>query len=536
MGRAALAVIGIGVGAAVAGCSSLAVNPAQGDALAGGASGGPKPGRVRETRVAAAVDVAAEPPAFAPTNVGGPPYQLDIPTIVTLVYERNRRVAAERADMIAADYALKEFRANLSRFEPFTEVRSDLSDFPNRQDTQTVAGEAVAGLQKETFEGAILRIEGGGSASRSKVGEPEDEDDATEQGAGGLIRGRIEVPFVGSRRRQERIINQAFQESSARKARLAYLQYYRTSVLNALSYYAQSVLYTEDAASYDRHVADLRVLLEDPRVMAEDRSRLETVVSDFESRAALQRSYRQVYLRYLLATTGLDQKEEVELVMPEYAPSPFVERAEEEGGVDSMIEEARQNNPTFRVLSDAIEDAELQRQLAIQGEFDITAFVEGTHFPLGAKTFDDRYDGWQLGGGVSVSLNDQRVLRASRLKAEAEIRSYQARMEAELQEVQRQVVTETEALRDEREQREQLLRLIEQKEDEYESRREAYLTAKRVLIDQVLDSRTELTNAEIQLNRLLYRRLSRVIRLEAALGFYYRMAGLNVDETTDRSD
>ncbi len=43
---------------------------------------------------------------------------------------------------------------------------------------------------------------------------------AEDSGDGGLVRGRVEVPFIGSRKRQDRIISQAFQESSARKAML----------------------------------------------------------------------------------------------------------------------------------------------------------------------------------------------------------------------------------------------------------------------------------------------------------------------------
>jgi len=470
-------------------------------------------------------------PAFEPKPITGPPYSLDIPTIVQLVFENNPNVASAREEMISADHALEEFRANLSRLEPFTEVRSDVSRYPNRAGSpRAVFGEATAGIQKETFEGAIFRIEGGGSAARTTFERPGEDMDAVDEGAGGLVRGRIEVPFVGSRVRQNRIINQAFQESQARKARLNYLSDFRVYVLNALSYYNQCLLYQSYAESYARHIADLDALQKDERVAREDRSRIQTVMADVANRQAQYDSYYAEYKRYLLASLGLDQTTEITLIPTEYQPSPFVERASTPEGLAEMIDEARANNPTFRVLEDAIRDAELQRKLAIQGNFDITAFLEGTQFPVGAFTFDDRFEGWVVGGGVTVRLNDQRVLKASRLKAEANIRAFKADSDAVLMETKRQIVAETEALRADQDQRNQLLDLIQRKRAEYTSRAEAYLTAKRVLMDQVLSSRSETTNAELNLHSLHYYNLGRRIRLQAALGFFYQMAGLHVGE------
>ena len=56
-----------------------------------------------------------------------------------------------------------------------------------------------------------------------------------ESGGGALVRIRGEKPFFGSRRRQERSIAQAFQESTALKAQLLYLKNYRSYVDSALS-------------------------------------------------------------------------------------------------------------------------------------------------------------------------------------------------------------------------------------------------------------------------------------------------------------
>lgn len=432
--------------------------------------------------------------------------------------------------MIAAVHGLEEFRANLSRFEPFVNTDGNYSDFPNRQDTRTAFGEITAGLRKETFEGATFRVEGGGSSSRSEIGDPADGQDPINRGSGGLVRARVEVPFVGSKRRQDRIINQAYQESNARKARLNYLRDFRTDTSSALGYYNLCVLYKNSGDAYARQVVDLQKLFKDPRLDEADRLRVQSVIADFESREATYRSYYREYLRYLLAAIGVDQDEEVSLVIPEYQDSTFLERSAAPDGVATMIQEARENNPSFRVLENAMKDAELQRRLAIGGKLDITAYMEGTHFAVGSIDYDDRFGGWQIGGGVVVSLNDPRVLTATRKRAEAEIRSYEAKIEQEMVEIKRQIVTETESLRIDRDRRIQLIEVIKQKQQEYESRAEAYLSARRVLIDNVLGSRTEITTAEINMQNLLYGCRASEIRLQAALGVFYQIAGLSISD------
>ena len=143
----------------------------------------------------------------------GPPYVLNIENIVRLVFQRNPSIRASREEMTAARYGLEEFRANLNRLEPFVETRTDLSDFPNRRGAFGGALESVVGVENETFGGSVFSAEVGGSASRFEFDRALATQDSIETGAGALVRARAEIPFLGSRRRQNRIIAQALQES-----------------------------------------------------------------------------------------------------------------------------------------------------------------------------------------------------------------------------------------------------------------------------------------------------------------------------------
>ena len=478
------------------------------------------------TRPAEALDVLTKP------------YRLNPESIIHLVYHMNPLVNASREEMTASQYALDEFEANLSRLEPFVEVNSKASDFPERSDARAVSGEFTGGLEKETFEGAIIRVEGGISGSRVKFGQIGEDEDSVESGRGSVLRARLEVPFVGSRRRQNRVISRAFQESSNRQAKLRYITNYRTYVLNALQYYRSTLLYRNYACAYDDKAAELRRLLQRKTLKPEERSRVESNLNSTESyRDQYQASHRASLAR-LMSMVGISSNEDIILEEPEYRPSPYLERTAANEGKRQLLLEAYENNPRFRVLSDAIADTELQKRQAIDGEYDITAFVQGTQFPFGAETFDDRVGGWEIGGGVTIRLNDKRVLSATRLKAEAEIRQFQALIEAEKLRIKQQIAIETDTLWSYYRLRDEIVELIQLKAEDYEERKEAFfgVNEQDYLIDDVLYPLGEWTSAKVRLGGNTYYGNDAEDDLKAATGEVYRIVGMQIEDDTPREE
>jgi outer membrane protein TolC len=243
-------------------------------------------------------------------------------------------------------------------------------------------------------------------------------------------------------------------------------------------------------------------------------------------------AYREYLLR-LLATLGIAPDAQYVLEEEPYRPSAYVDRSRTPEGLQQLIEDAYRSNPTFRVLKNAIKDAELQREQAVAGKLDITAYLEGTHYPVGAVAFDDRFHGWQVGTGVSVRLNDQRVLTATRLKAEAQIRQFQAQMEAERISIQRQITTETDQLRSNHDMRPQMVQLVQQKQAEYDETIELYLAAHASVLsfDDVVTNLNQVTAAEVRLAANRCSCGTSIASLMAATGEVYRLAGMQVDDS-----
>lgn len=469
-----------------------------------------------------------------PLDALAKPYRLNPDNIIHLVYYKSPLVSASRENMAAARYALDEFEANLSRLEPFVKVDSTVSDFPERSDARGYSGEVTGGLEKETFEGAIIRVEGGISGSRVKFGDIGDGEDSVESGSGSIVRARFEVPFVGSRRRQNRVISRAFQESSNRSAKLRYITNYRTYLLNALQYYRSALLYRNYARAYEDQAAELNRLLARENLKEEDRSRIESSLKTTESYQAQYMASHRASLARLLSTIGVSSDEEIILEESDYRPSPYLEQTSTGEGKEKLLLEAYENNPRFRVLSDAIADTQLQRQQAIDGEYDITAFLQGTQFPFGAETFDDRLGGWEIGGGVTVRLNDRRVLTATRLKADAEIRQFQAQIEAEKLKIKQQIAIETDTLWSYYRLREEIVELIQLKHEDYKERKASFFgdNEQDYQIDDVLGPLSERTSANVRLAANTYYSNDAEDDLKAATGEVYRIVGMQIEDAT----
>lgn len=477
------------------------------------------------------------PASFAGESVAAPPSSSLLPpvtnlnpeNIVRLAYERNPTVRAAREEMKAGKHGLTEFRANLSRTEPFVELRSDLADFPNRRGAFGNTVESVVGLRKETFEGGVLSTEVGGSYSRFEFDRAVVTKDFIESGGGGLMRTRLEMPFFGSRRRQDRIISQAYQESTARQAQLSYLKSYRNVVENALSYYNLVVYYRRLVAVYQKWVDDLSQLSKDDRMSASDRQRVESVRATALSYVGQYSARDQEYFTILTSQFAVDPSPSIEVEMPEYSLSPFAEEARKPAGLQHLVQLARTNNPTFRVLSDAIQNAELRRKQAVEGKFDVTAFLEGTLFPIGSETFDNRFGGWTVGAGANVRLNDRRVREAARLKAEAQIRQFQAEIEAEEINIRRRILSTTTAVWDNDENRAQMLDVARRKTAEYQERHSDYFAA-AINIDQLLSTRSDIASNESSLASNTYNTAEREATLILTIGQIFEMVGLRIGE------
>lgn len=465
--------------------------------------------------------------------IPGPPYQLNVKSIAQMAFRINPSVRASREEMKAAKHGLDEFRANLNRLEPYVEMRNNLTRFPFQRSGIGHELTSVVGVQKESFEGSVMKLEVGPSFF-ARYAEHDDGlgRDPRDGEAGAFIGSRVEFPFLGSRRRQDRIISQAFQESTARKAQLDYLKSYRALVENALSYFNLVIYYRQLAQAYEHWGKDLDALLADKRLRPLDRSRVESVKGSAESYRGQYVSRETEYLSILMGYLGLDSTNAVEIEIADYQMSAFAVSAQSTKGLESLVEKARQNNPTFEVLNNAIRNTQLQHEQAVRGKFDVTTFLEGSLYPFGSKDLDSRSTGWAMGGGVNVRLNDQRARTATRLKTEALVRQFEAEIEAEEINIRRKIHSTTKAIWDNDANRTQMLEVGRRKSTEFKERLEEYY-ANSINIDQLMSTRSDIASNAASLANVVYNSADREATLLLAVGQIYEMVGLKIGSNLD---
>jgi len=131
---------------------------------------------------------------------------------------------------------------------------------------------------------------------------------------------------------------------------------------------------------------------------------------------------------------------------------------------------------------------------------------------------------------MTIRLNDQRVLDASRKKAEAEIRQYRSEIEAQRLYIQREIDTESAELCSYYESRPRIKANIKNSWSVFDKRREKYLEdpSSSVSIDDLLGSLTEAVAAEKQLNQNIYQTALSERSLMAVTGYVYKLVGLEL--------
>ena len=219
--------------------------------------------------------------------------------------------------------------------------------------------------------------------------------------------------------------------------------------------------------------------------------------------------------------------------------SRYLEQARTPEGRRQLLSDAYDNTPKFRVLADAIRDAELKRTLLLRAKYDITAFTQGTRFAFGSETFDDRVGGWELTAGASIRVNDPRVLNASLDKAAAEIRQYQNEIEALRLQIQNQIDTQSALLVSYEESLEPVLKNIETTRTVLEERWADYLDRgpQALSIDNLLGAIGRATTADCQLLSVAFSVGLSDVNLMTTTGYVYKLVGLEiVDDNNGRAE
>jgi outer membrane protein TolC len=447
---------------------------------------------------------------------------VDARSIVNLTFEHNLRVTAERYNVESAELLFDRFVRSQSQFIPLIaqagaeqEAESELVD-GRREEEREREGAVSLGMEKEFFDGTIIEGHGGMRATEDRLGR--DTNPFVELG--------LRIPLFASFTRLERITERTFEESEMLEAWLDFIDTLREAINTSQQAYfeLQEELGARDLA--ERIIHDLRQLADEPYVIARpsELAQIEAQLQSYQSEITqgdgnIDSARIGLLDNIGLETLSLDEVRRADLYAEKYYGAHYLEM-----GIEELIAEAVRNDVEIQVLEIARKNAELKRQLAINGRWDIIGRLSGGYDFPSRGVNPARPGGYRAGLSMSVQRNDPKLLSISLRQSAAEMRKFGAQVayrERQLQnEIRRNLVQAANARRVIQE----LMAGRELRRAVYEIKRTDYLAGADT-VDNLLQTRSQLYNLEDDLLEELIEFYEIIIDLDEATGQYFVQLG-----------
>ncbi len=232
---------------------------------------------------------------------------------------------------------------------------------------------------------------------------------------------RLRYPLWASRERLERTSEEIFRRNELNDAQLNFIQTVRAQLNNALSRYYRTlynIRLRDHAREWQRDLEALLPVLSKAEGSNQqaDRQRLEAEIASVKARDLDFSSQTQVQISRLKADCGLPFHAQIEIVDADF--DPFVGLTHEE-----LLTLGLETDPEIATLKNAMNNAQVQLELARRGRWDVALVADGKTSLEGAGLSNDESD-WSLSVGMAVSAVDERVTSSLIRQAQADIERF----------------------------------------------------------------------------------------------------------------
>ena len=450
-------------------------------------------------------------------------------SIVQLTYDSNMTIAAARYDLLRSKYAFEEFERELSQFTPLivkSDVERDSWRSPDDRGRRTTATDYAyrtrVGMQKDYFNGSSIF---GGVGFRGDVGD-------SGRDSNPYLEGEAEFPLWSSYTTLRRVTQRSFEENELLNARLDYVDSVRSIIQDSQEdFFWLQVMREKLRLSIDA-VQDYHQLLALPCVkdssadlrLVEDA--LAAANSDLTDNRTSVDSYR-VLLQDILGIDILElaRVEATDLHAEQYYGMAYLKKTPEQ-----ILKEAYENDAEMRLLEIARKDAELKRNLAERGSWDIFGRLNVAADLEGSGELD-RHSGYSVGLGVSIRRIDPGLRQISLEKAQAEIDKFGAEIKRRTQELRNFVERKTTIATSLRKQASQREASLVSRRQVYDQKVEAYRNTDETM-DNVIAARQKLYSSGIDLAYVFGEFFEIITELDESTGVYFAKLGIHIDSPT----
>jgi outer membrane protein TolC len=433
-------------------------------------------------------------------------------TVIELAFARNPGIKAARYQLESAQHNFDLFESELSQFTPLV-----LDSKVARETDAEKGAEVTAGMEREFFNGASANLNVGNSSVFEK---------GTRTHAQ-FVGSEIEFPLFSSNTKLERLSERTFEENDLREARLNYIEEVRAQITDSQETYYELTEANSMLRAHIHHRDDLQALVTSGAVDGNDR--LETLdrIGALESEIGvweLRISTREIQLLELLAI----QRESVSLieeVTVDVSDARHLGRNYVVEPYDLILARALTHDTETEILQRVIENALEKVELAERGKWDITVAMDGRYNY--AESRPEGRDSYSAGLGLRFKKFDHNVLRHSRSKALADVRSAEAGIEQRAAALRSRIGEHKVELPNIVDRLRQLSDLRESRLRIYTFKRQGYLDHS-LSVDELLTSSRNLLRTEADYHATVAEYLRTIRSLDSLCGVYFVKLGIEI--------
>lgn len=435
--------------------------------------------------------------------------------IIKITFNNNDRIKAAYNELESAKFNFKLFESEYTQFNPLI-VSPEINGNSNNQ----YNSELKAGMRKEFFNGTSIS---------TSIGNNSDWGKGVDRWNSNFIETEIGFPLFSSSRALERIIKRTFEENELYTKNLDYVDAVRENIKEALEQYYDLVprIKTFEALIDFRTELSSYLLKDSINISKSDREQIEGEITNLNSKITgweieLYALQLQMQLYMNIGQIKLNQLMKIDVDFDEidYYGKYYIMEA-----TDTIFQKALKNDTEFNVLGIIKNNAEEKKRLAEKGKLDIYATTGGRYnynqFLEGAR-HDDFIT---ANAGIKIKINDNKVLKNTIAKAEADIKAIEYTIENRRKLIQSDILQLKDALTKKKEQIISTSASLKSWERTYITKKKLYLKNQES-IENLNQSFRSLVSTKERLLNLENDYLDRIRDLDYVCGEYFTVINI----------
>lgn len=332
-----------------------------------------------------------------------------------------------------------------------------------------------------------------------------------------FVSASLRYPLWASREKLERASEDIFRQNELNDTQLAYIQEVRSRLENALFRFHDVAHLERRVEIYERWAADLEQhasLMDEirGRDLTADRSRLNAEIARVKADLRIARGWHEIQRARLKAAIGMAFSTNVTLSEEPF--NPFMGMTHQ-----AVLRASIETDPEIATLKNAMENAEVQLDLARRGTWDIALLLNASS-ALEGRGSDEGDSDWSVSAGIDVSAVDRRVTDSLTRQARANINRFSQAVAARENSIFVDTLEPMVRIETIGESRDELARNLPRYLRDYETGITEYREA-RLNIDDLLSRRETVFEQEDEISRLTFLLGANVAELCAATGKFF---------------